>query len=194
MHITSLNAPTIFLFELYKSEVLKISRIESLVGEKIYLSKLDKKELEEYIDWFCTPEQSEECTERVLTLREQKEWIAITLYEYELIFKIVRLDNNELIGHCSFTNIDYINKIATVGIQIKFEKDRNNGYGTEALKLMLNYGFKYINLQLVKLTVNFYNKRAINCYKKVGFKELTRKKDDDMYIDMSISASSQVKK
>ena len=175
----------------YKSEVFIISCIETLKGKKIYISILSKKELEEYIDWFCLPEQNEKYVKRVLTLKEQKEWLKIILKEYDLIFKIMRLDNNEIVGHCSFTNIDYINKIATVGIQIKHERDRNNGYGTEALKLMLRYGFKYINLQLVKLSVKCYNKRAISCYKKVGFKELSKNQDDDLYIDMGILAKNQ---
>ncbi len=169
--------------------MIKIGCVEQLIGEKIYLSKLNKNELEDYIEWFCISEQSENCNNGILTLKEKKEWTKITLKEYALIFKIIRIENDELIGHCSFTNIDYINKIATVGIQIKSEKDRNNGYGTEALKLMLNYGFKNINLQMVKLSVNCNNKRAISCYQKVGFKELNKKEDNDMYIEMNIFAN-----
>lgn len=68
-------------------------------------------------------------------------------------------------------DISYKNRIGTVGIFIGDENNRSNGYGTEALKLLLDYGFNYLNLNNIMLAVKSFNERAIKCYEKVGFKE-----------------------
>ena len=53
---------------------------------------------------------------------------------------------------------------------------RNKGYGTEAIKLILEYGFKYLNLKNIKLDLMEFNERALKCYKKCGFKEYGRRR------------------
>lgn len=50
----------------------------------------------------------------------------------------------------------------------------NKGYGTEAIRLLLDYGFNYMNLHSVKLELMSFNERALKCYKKCGFKETGR--------------------
>ena len=47
---------------------------------------------------------------------------------------------------------------------------RNQGHGTEALRLALEYAFGELGLGLVALTVFPDNGRAISAYEKVGFK------------------------
>ena len=58
------------------------------------------------------------------------------------------------------------------------EENRSKGYGTEALKLLLDYGFNYLNLHSIMLCVMSFNERAIACYKKVGFKEAGRLREN----------------
>ena len=51
---------------------------------------------------------------------------------------------------------------------------QRKGYGKEAINLILDYGFSFLNLYSVSLTVFEYNEVAYNLYKKVGFKEVGR--------------------
>jgi RimJ/RimL family protein N-acetyltransferase len=44
------------------------------------------------------------------------------------------------------------------------------GYGTEALRLALQYAFDELNLHRLTLTVIDYNERAIALYEKAGFR------------------------
>ena len=64
---------------------------------------------------------------------------------------------------------------------------RNNGYGTEAIRLILEFGFKYLNLKNIKLDLMEFNERALKCYTKCGFKEYGRRRKcrfiDGMYYD-----------
>jgi RimJ/RimL family protein N-acetyltransferase len=69
-------------------------------------------------------------------------------------------------------NIDHINKTATLGIMIGKNDEREKGYGTEAIKLLLDYAFNHLNLNNIMLELLDTNERAKKCYLKCGFKEL----------------------
>jgi RimJ/RimL family protein N-acetyltransferase len=56
------------------------------------------------------------------------------------------------------------------------EKHRNDGYGTEALKLAVGFGFDVLNLNNIELKVYDFNERAAKSYLKVGFKEYGRRR------------------
>lgn len=93
-------------------------------------------------------------------------------------------------------SINYKNRTGEVGIFIGDESNRNNGYGTEVLRLLLDYGFNYLNLNNIMLKVKSFNKRAIKCYEKVGFKEFGRRREsyflngkyyDDVHMDILAS-------
>ncbi len=56
-----------------------------------------------------------------------------------------------------------------VGISIGAKEWWNKGYGSEAMELMVKYGFETLNMHRVWLRVFERNKRAIRSYEKVGF-------------------------
>lgn len=67
-----------------------------------------------------------------------------------------------------------MNRTATLGIFIEDKEYLSKGYGTEAIRLLLDYGFNYMNLHSIKLHLMSFNERALKCYKKCGFKETGR--------------------
>jgi len=48
------------------------------------------------------------------------------------------------------------------------------GYGTECVRLIATYGFSYLSLNCIHLSVHSYNMGAIRCYEKAGFKQAGR--------------------
>lgn len=62
---------------------------------------------------------------------------------------------------------------SVLGIFIADEEYRNRGIGTEAIKLIIETALPNIDANKVLLRVREENKRAISCYKKVGFVEKT---------------------
>ena len=51
------------------------------------------------------------------------------------------------------------------------ERDHwDKGYGTDAMRLIVQYGFIEANLRRISLGVHSYNPRAFRAYEKVGFK------------------------
>lgn len=54
----------------------------------------------------------------------------------------------------------------------------SRGVGTEATRLVVNYGFSRLNAHKVWLGVNEDNERAIRCYEKVGFVKEGKLRDE----------------
>ncbi len=86
-------------------------------------------------------------------------------------FSIYTLEEDRLIGDIGLDGIDRIAGNAWVGIGIGERDYWGKGYGTDAMRVILSYGFCQLNLHRVSLTVFEYNPRAIRCYEKAGFRE-----------------------
>ena len=147
-------------------------------GERIYLSPMSLEDAEKYTEWFNDRKNTDglHSTAKLYTIEGERGWITNILNNTkEYNFAIVNSENNELIGNCSLTHVVHLDRTATAGIIIGDEENKSKGYGSEALTLLLDYGFNILNLHNIKLDVFAFNERAIACYKKVGFKECGRR-------------------
>lgn len=85
-------------------------------------------------------------------------------------FHLRTLADDILIGFVALFGIEWNNQCGKMAIGIGNPDFRNKGYGTDALRLILRYGFQELNLHRIGLDVISYNERAIHAYKKVGFR------------------------
>jgi len=152
---------------------------KKLVGDNIYLSPktADEEIIEKFTEWLNDFEVTDYTgrSAKVLTLEDERKWFANPKEDAQVFF-IVRMEDNELIGTIGLHEINNISRTATLGIFIGDKSGRNKGYGTEAIRLILDYGFNYLNLNNIKLDVMDFNARAIASYKKCGFKEYGRRR------------------
>ena len=58
---------------------------------------------------------------------------------------------------------------AEFGINLGDVAYQNKGFGTEAARLAIRFGFEELNLNRIGLSVFANNTRAIRCYQKAGF-------------------------
>ncbi|MDF2686433.1 MAG: family N-acetyltransferase [Clostridia bacterium] len=100
---------------------------------------------------------------------------AVELSQNENSFAIVN-NNDELLGICKLINVDNATKMGSVQIYIGDMQNRNKGYGSEALKLLLKYAFESVRLNNIELGVYEYNSSAIKCYEGCGFVEFGRRR------------------
>ena len=151
---------------------------KKIIGERIYLSPLNVDDAEVYTKWMNDYEVSGNLGNyrQVISLNNEKAFLE-NLASDGQNFAVVLQDNDQLIGNISLNDIDHLNRTATVGIFIGDPENRNRGYGTEAMKLILTYGFKTLNLHNIMLHVHSDNQRAITCYIKSGFREIGRRRD-----------------
>lgn len=85
---------------------------------------------------------------------------------------IVDLETDTPIGWCALFYRVPANRRAMLGIIIGEKSYWGRGYGEEAVRLTLDYGFNVLNLNSVELGVYAFNLRAIRCYEKVGFRRI----------------------
>ena len=135
----------------------------------------NNEEITKYLTW--NPHQNIETTRFIINKR---------LKEYDekdrINFAIVLKETDKLIGNCGFVDINHLHKKGEVGLFIGEEENRSKGYGTEALSLLVEYGFNYLNLKNIMLKVFSFNKRAIKSYEKIGFK-VFGKRTEDYYLN-----------
>jgi RimJ/RimL family protein N-acetyltransferase len=91
------------------------------------------------------------------------------------------------VGDINFFAIDTRNRNAEVGLSIWRAEDRCRGYGTDAMRAMLRWGFRHLNLHRVQLSVSPQNAVAVHVYEKLGFVVEGRRRehhyDDGCYQD-----------
>ena len=78
---------------------------------------------------------------------------------------------NTVIGHCALFHFDEVAHTCELGITIGDKAYWGKGYGTDAIRLLVDYAFRLRNLRKVWLTVLGNNARAIAAYQKCGFEK-----------------------
>jgi RimJ/RimL family protein N-acetyltransferase len=84
-------------------------------------------------------------------------------------FVVVDRESQKPVGVCGLYLISWIARRAQFNILMGEPWSWDRGIGTEALTLLLDYGFNRLNLESVNLGVNCENRRAIRSYEKAGF-------------------------
>jgi len=87
------------------------------------------------------------------------------------LFAIRTLDDPRTIGILDLSEIDRISHNAWISIGIGERDQWGKGYGTDAMRVGIRFGFEQLNLHRISLTVFEYNPRARRSYEKLGFKE-----------------------
>ncbi len=152
---------------------------KKLLGDRIYLSPRSIEDAEKFTEWMNDFEVTDYTAKsgKVMSLEGERKYLQENSNP-EATFSIITLDEDKLIGTVGLESVDHINRTATLGVCIGDKEYLNKGYGTEAIRLLLDYGFNYMNLHSIKLDVMSFNERALNCYKKCGFKEAGRIRED----------------
>ena len=141
---------------------------KKLVGERIYLSPRNVEDVEIFTEWlndfFVTDYIGR--SHQTMTLQEEKAYLEKEQNDKNT-FVIVDSTTNQMIGTVGLHSVDNINRTATLGIFIGDKNYWSKGYGTEAIQLILDFGFNYLNLNNIDLTLMEFNQRALKCYEKV---------------------------
>jgi len=151
---------------------------EKIAGERLFLSPVNPDDAELYTKWLNDPGVTVNlgCHHKVISLPKERETLE-KFADGQTVFAIVLRENGRLIGNIGLHEIDQANGRATLGIFIGEDCDRSKGYGAEAIRLLLGYGFNALRLHNINLHVHADNPRAVACYKKAGLKECGRRRE-----------------
>jgi len=149
-----------------------------LAGTKVFLSHIVAEDAALLAQWFADLELTALLGQqgRSFTLAQEQQWIAAraNTVEHERTFAVVLRDSERLIGTCGLHNINLLHGTAELGIAIGDKTVWGKGYGREAVRLLIEYGFRYLNLYNVSLWVHSFNERAYRAYLAAGFREVGR--------------------
>lgn len=122
------------------------------------------------------------------TLKRYVENSHKSIYENgQLRFMIDHIKDNVSIGTIDIFDFDPFHLRAGLGILIANEEYRRKGYATMALKCLINYCFKTLQLHQLYCNILTTNKESIELFKKIGFESAGIKKEwiktSDRYLD-----------
>jgi RimJ/RimL family protein N-acetyltransferase len=153
--------------------------IKLLFGEKVFLRPLEYEDVDFLFALFNNPTvRYYTGTVEIIVRKRIEDFIEKSANIHSRVDLIIcDQETNKPIGDVNLVSIDRNNRSAEIGIKIGEEQYLGKGYGTEAMKLLLDYCFCTLNLHRISLTVYDYNPRAIKSYEKVGFKQEGIKRD-----------------
>lgn len=150
-----------------------------LKGKKVVLRPIRKSDLELFLKWFNDTEVIKNLVLYLpMTEAAEEKWIQEAMEKQRPIFMIEAILPNgrrKPIGNCGFHQIREKDRVASFGIAIGEKKFWNRGYGTEATRLVIDYGFTWLNLHKIESAAIDFNDRSIKMHLKVGFKKEGRR-------------------
>jgi len=144
-----------------------------LNGKKVFLKNISPDSLTQLMNWRNVPELRKYFREyRDINEDMQKKW-----YQERVLgnpnqadFEIHCIKSGKLIGHCGLYYINWAYRHAEFGIYIGDKEYRQGGYGSDALRTLIEHGFDDLNLNKIWCEV-YSNNDSINVYKHLGFEE-----------------------
>ncbi len=146
-----------------------------IYGERIRLRAVESDDLPRFVEWLNDPEVTAGLLFTLpLASWDEKRWFEnlanCPIEERPLALDAGQPDGSWAhIGNVGLHQIEWTNRAAEFGIFIGDKSYWNNGYGTEATRLVLKHGFETLNLNRIYLYVFETNPGAVRTYEKAGF-------------------------
>lgn len=151
----------------------KKERVPFIKGERIDLVPMSKENAKLRYKW--VNDQSVRIYSRnevPHTLEEIKKWSERSQegVKEHIGFELWHKKDQKTIGNGGLSRIDYIARKANAWMVIGEKDYWSEGLGTEAMKLILDYAFKEVNLHKVYAGIFEPNIGSWSCAQKLGFK------------------------
>jgi diamine N-acetyltransferase len=164
-----------------------------IIGKRVRLRAIERTDLPRFVNWLNDPEVLQHLLIAVpMSLAQEEKWfdhnLTLDKAEQPLAIEVDLAGEWLPIGNISLMDISSTDRYAELGIFIGEKQFWNQGYGGEAIELMLAHGFNHLNLNRIYLRVIETNSRGIRCYERVGFIYEGRMRqarfEDGQYIDV----------
>lgn len=138
-------------------------------GDKVVIRGITKDDAKDIYNW-VNQEAVRPLTGTLYPVSEYEHegWIEkIATSSDKKIFLVADKSTGEGIGTIGLKNFDYTNRNVELFISLAV----SGGFGTDAVKTLVEYCFNHLNMHKVYLYVFESNTRAQRCYEKAGFKK-----------------------
>ena len=156
-----------------------------LVGERVRLRGVRDDDLPTLAKWEMDPGRLTTLSNRLTPPSEAaaRERIAkwSTNQQADLGLAIETLDDPPvLVGNIGLFDVRTKDRVAELGIALGREYI-GRGYGTDAVRVIVDYGFREMGLHRIQLSVAPYNPAGIRAYEKAGFVEEGRHRESVLH-------------
>lgn len=146
-----------------------------LETERLILRRMEKRDAADLFACFSDPGASRySIWSPHRNLAYTKNYVRYMMRSYRareaMVFCIVLKEENRVIGTCSFTEMDTAYKVAEIGYTLS-PAYWHCGYGSEAVKALLKFGFETIGLLRVSARVMPENRASSKLLQRLGFKQ-----------------------
>ncbi|KOY14530.1 GNAT family N-acetyltransferase [Paenibacillus xylanivorans] len=150
-----------------------------LETKRIYLRPFESTDVDAYFPGLFDAEMRRLTgTQNSFTRPQVERYIENAAQDDSRLMLLIALqDNDQVIGDIALMDMHTKNRSAHIRIAIDNTEHQGKGYGSEAILLMLDYGFGTCNLHRIELEVYAFNQRAIRTYEKLGFQREGVKRD-----------------
>jgi len=148
-----------------------------LKGKRVILRPFRRSDISYFLKWFNDPEvvQYLDMYLPMTEMSEEKfiEEVGTTKARSDvlLVIEMMEGDSTKPIGNCGLHQISSKDGDAIFGIIIGEKNYWSKGYGLEAARLIINYGFEQLNLHRISSSAFAFNERSIKLHKRLGFVE-----------------------
>lgn len=152
-------------------------RPEIVPGERLYFTALRREDVPIMATWFSDLETTAylgQIGNFVRLEQEQAFYDNQDKHDDMITFGIMVRETQQLIGTISLMHINHVHGRAELGITIGERAAWGQGYGSEAVRLMAEYGCFFKNLYSIQLSFVDFNQRGHRAYLNAGFKEAGR--------------------
>ncbi len=152
-------------------------RPEVVPGERVFLSLVRRDDIPLFARWFSDLELTAYLGAQGTSFmpeHEQQWYERVVASHTDRTFAIVAREGRRLLGSCSLMGVNHQRGVAELGIAIGDKGAWGQGYGSETVRLLCDYGFAFLNLHTIFLWHAAFNERGHRAYLKAGFREAGR--------------------
>jgi diamine N-acetyltransferase len=144
-----------------------------LKSQRLTLRAIDREDLPRYVAWLNDPDVTDHLKPYLpFNLDDETDWYESQRKDSTVqSFALVISAENLHIGSISLMKINQREQNAELGIMIGDKTRWGQGFGREAIQLLLPFGFTTLNLHRIYLRVDASHTAAISCYTHCGFIE-----------------------
>lgn len=145
-----------------------------LIGKKVYLRPLEIEDVnQEYLQWV---NDARVTLGRIeihfpVTKEKQLEYVKSILNRNDhAFFAIVEKGTDKFIGTAKMGPINWVHRFTEHAIMIGDTTTWNKGYGGEVIQILLEYGFRVLNMHKIYAGVSAANPASLRKNERVGYK------------------------
>lgn len=143
-----------------------------VTDRRIKFRAVTKADLDKVLRWRNDPFVSEYLAEESISAHELEDWHELAIVNPNVRLYAIEAEDGQFIGYGGLQDIDWSERTASLYIIIGEKGYWDLGYGRATVLRLAELTFEELELNRLDLAVLPFNRRAIACYERCGFRRV----------------------